>query len=120
MNRVANGLTHTLQKTPNSTLHYGEVLEAETYVKVRWLWLVPTFMLALLTTLLLIITITLTSRYGVPVWKSSGLVYLFYGLDGWDKEELQVDSHRDMQKKAKGMSGHLKKNEAGYWRLVKS
>jgi hypothetical protein len=120
MNRVATGLTVALRNAPESPLHYGKEFISDQYVHIHWIWLVPTAVLLTLTTVLLTLTIILTARYQIPVWKSLGLVYLFNGLVGWDRDELHAKSFRDMRRKAKTMVAQLRRNSDGDWQLAKS
>jgi hypothetical protein len=120
MKRVATGLTVALRNAPDNALHYGQELNSDQYVHIHWVWLLPTTILLTLTTFVLVLTIILTARYQIPVWKSLGLVYLFNGLAGWEREELHVNSFRDMRKKAKTMVAQLRKNSKGDWQLAKA
>lgn len=71
MDYMAEAMTYRLMQGPNSTTVYGDVLENETYIRVRWPWLSLTFVLVLISAVFLLITVFITYRSRQYAWKSS-------------------------------------------------
>ncbi|KAM7184579.1 hypothetical protein V8F33_012915, partial [Rhypophila sp. PSN 637] len=63
----------------NATTIDGKALITETYIRVRWQWLILPVLETVLTASLLAVTIIVDSRSGYPLLKSSPLGLLFYG-----------------------------------------
>lgn len=75
-----------LQMLPG-TAHYDEV-----YIQVRWYWLILPVMETILTGLRLLLGISIKICRNEPLFKNSVLAYLVYGLEGWEKGEINVRS----------------------------
>jgi hypothetical protein len=105
---------------PNATSFNGTVQIKETYVKVRWAWLILPLAETLLASLLLIGSIVISM--GHPVWKNSVTASLFHGLDGSGDGELAVhgvESLRAVDKAAQGMHVELQRNGEGILKLLR-
>ncbi|KAK4207276.1 hypothetical protein QBC37DRAFT_98918 [Rhypophila decipiens] len=71
-----------------SSIRPTQALVTETYIRVRWQWLILPILETVLTAGMLIITIVVDRRSGYPLLKSSSLGLLFYGLR---RSNLAVD-----------------------------
>ena len=93
----------------------GSVLEAQTYVEVRWLWLTYPAVLVVMGTASLLLTILGTRRNDMVVWKSSLLPLLCrYGddqktvdADGENNRVSQMDAISGKQRIQLSKAGHL-------------
>jgi hypothetical protein len=62
----------------------GREFHVATCLHVNWAWLALPAVIALLVYLVLCLTIIMTKRNGLPLWKSSPLTLLFHGPGGMD------------------------------------
>jgi hypothetical protein len=93
----------------------GSALEAQTYVEVRWLWLIYPAVLIVMGTASLLSTIHRTRRNDVAVWKSSLLPLLYrYGddegtvdADGKNNRVSQMDAIAGKERIQLSKAGHL-------------
>jgi hypothetical protein len=111
--------SHNLDN-PNATTLSGTVQFKETYVKVRWAWLILPLVETLLASLLLIGSIVIST--GHPLWKNSVTASLFHGLEGWSDRELVVhgvDGVGALDRVAEGMTVELRRNGDGILKLVR-
>ncbi|KAK0702271.1 hypothetical protein B0H67DRAFT_394271 [Lasiosphaeris hirsuta] len=83
----------------DSDVVLGRAWAGETFIQVRWGWLVLPLVEALLVVLLLVFTILSAKESGIPLLGSSPLGLLFYGLDSRAPET------------AKGLEGKALKKE---------
>ncbi|KAI1132333.1 hypothetical protein F5Y10DRAFT_294080 [Nemania abortiva] len=67
----------------NATVIRGQALGTETYIRVRWQWVLLPMIETILAVILLAATIIVTRRSRRPLLKSSVNGLLFHGLDGW-------------------------------------
>ncbi|KAF2430252.1 hypothetical protein EJ08DRAFT_660982 [Tothia fuscella] len=122
---VADALTNQLRsKDPgdnaNATLWKGKAFFKETYVYVRWPWLIIPLLETLLVSLLLGITILITRNE--PLFKSSVISLLVHGLDGWTQDELDIpgtQTAEKLDKLAEGMKTEFMQNQAGRLKLLR-
>ncbi|KAK8074284.1 hypothetical protein PG994_005183 [Apiospora phragmitis] len=66
----------------NATTVQGQAVYDETYIRVRWPWMILPLVETALAALLLVASIIATG--GMPLWKTSGLAFLVSG--GWEEE----------------------------------
>jgi hypothetical protein len=76
---VANSFTKAGIAASNTTVR-GAVYASEVYVSVNWTWVALPGSLVTLGAVFLLLTILLTRRQGLTLWKSSLLAVLFHGL----------------------------------------
>jgi hypothetical protein len=81
----------------------GTTEKMETYIHVRWLWLVLPFSLEALALLTLIATAILSNSRGIPIWKCSVLAPMFHGVAINDLEPARLESSEDMEKLAEDL-----------------
>lgn len=70
----------------NATTVKGKAVYDETYIRVRWPWMILPLVEITLAALLLVASIIATG--GMPLWKTSGLAFLVSG--GWEKDEFDA------------------------------
>ncbi|KAK8023594.1 hypothetical protein PG993_011660 [Apiospora rasikravindrae] len=70
----------------NATTVRGKAEYNETYIRVRWPWMILPLVEVVLAALLLLASIIVTG--GMPLWKTSGLAFLVAG--GWEKEQFNT------------------------------
>lgn len=91
----------------NATVVEGTALFMETYIIVRWPWMILPLVETVLAALLLIISIVVSQKQ--PLLKTSVIAYLTARLDGWEDEELSVaGAHRLTQEHLEGLASGLK------------
>ncbi|KAL8391932.1 hypothetical protein RB595_002223 [Gaeumannomyces hyphopodioides] len=78
---TVDNLLHSRASNANATVREGTAFVVETYVRVRWAWILLPVIEAIGTAALLATSIVLTRRR--PLLKDSALALLFYG-PGWD------------------------------------
>ncbi|KAJ4294270.1 hypothetical protein N0V90_007960 [Kalmusia sp. IMI 367209] len=83
---IAKSMTARLRSGSNTTMIVGQAWIPETYIHVQWAWFALPTALAVLTIVLLGVTILLNRRDGGWLWRSSVLPYMFigrrWGVDG--------------------------------------
>jgi hypothetical protein len=84
MERLATAFTNTLRSTASRDLVYGSAFSNETYVHIRWEWLIFPFALLLLTLIFLVATMVKTTKQrgeaDPGMWKNSAMPTLIYSL----------------------------------------
>ncbi|KAK7917656.1 hypothetical protein PG985_011264 [Apiospora marii] len=70
----------------NATTVKGRAVYDETYIRVRWPWMILPLVEITLAALLLVASIIATG--GMPLWKTSGLAFLVSG--GWEEGEFDA------------------------------
>ncbi|TID20949.1 hypothetical protein E2P81_ATG05579 [Venturia nashicola] len=118
---VTNQIRSQSQDNLNATMMQGEVRVKETYVKVRWPWLILPLLETILATILLISSIIMNGK--TPLWKSSMVACLVHGLDGWNDDELIVQGHESvgsLNRLAQGMKVTLTENDEGFLKLKRT
>lgn len=128
LGRVAGALTSIVRSNDNMNLTTleGDSYEPVLFTKVRWAWLACPVAIVVLATCLLIVSMVQSSSKPLLL-KSSPLAYLFHGLDGWSKNELELTSRRagmretpqQLCKIAEGMNARLKRNADGEYKFAK-
>lgn len=94
---LADTLTNQIRSTNpgdnlNSTSLTGDAYISQTYISVRWQWIVLPLVEILVTSILLAYCI-ISTRSG-PLLKSSVLAFLFHPLEGLTDEELNKAEHK--------------------------
>jgi hypothetical protein len=81
MERLATAMTNIVRSAPSHQDVNGSAWEKETFISVRWEWLVFPFLLLILSFVFLVSTIIKTSKdSGANVWKTSTMPTLIYSL----------------------------------------
>lgn len=92
MANVARSMTKNLREyaDPTDNMVVGQSLDVQTFLYVRWAWIALPAALHALTLGLLLITVILTARGRVPVWKTSVYPLLRARVEGAPGGKLQV------------------------------
>ena len=86
LENIATALTNYGLETTNETVR-GRAYVEETYVKVRWWWILLPALLQLSTLILFITTVVYSHRKGIPIWKSSILAIIYHGVEDLDEKK---------------------------------
>ncbi|KAF2136026.1 uncharacterized protein K452DRAFT_149349 [Aplosporella prunicola CBS 121167] len=114
---ILENMNNLIRVAPNSsTTATGTAWVPETYIIIRWPWIILPSVLVLLTAIFFTATIFISHK--APLWKSSLIPLLFHGLHGWKESELSVMGQKEMDKAAKGMEARLSENEKGDLKFV--
>ena len=121
---LADTLTHEIRSANldgrAATLLQGEVRASETYIEVRWGWLVLPLAETILATVLLLSSIAISWRG--PLWKSSAIAPYLHPLRGWDDRDLDVKGYEStgaMERLTKGMLVALDTDVDGRLRMLR-
>lgn len=79
MANVAATMTNNL-RIRSGTSVIGTAVALETYIHVRWLWLLLPLIMVSLATIFLALTVWLSRRWDVPNWRSSALAAMMHGV----------------------------------------
>lgn len=90
---LADTLTNQIRSTSpgdnvNSTRLAGNAYVTETYIRIRWQWIIVPLAEAVLTCVLL--TLSIFTTRSEPLLKSSVLAFLFHPLEGLRAEDLNM------------------------------
>ncbi|KAI1389875.1 uncharacterized protein F4822DRAFT_428216 [Hypoxylon trugodes] len=105
----------------NTTMVVGKASCIETFYDVRWVWLSLPIAETILTAALLTLTIVQTREQ--PLFKTSLIALLIYGLDGWKESEFSSArpmSGPELENLADRMQVKLGNNAAGDLRLIRT
>jgi hypothetical protein len=80
MDTVAESLTNFIRNS-SSVPYVGTAWDTESYVHVRWIWLILPVALAPMSLVFLLYAIWMSSHRELKVWKSSSLASIFHGLE---------------------------------------
>ena len=116
MDNVAASITNHMRNI-SSEPALGKVWAIQTYVHVRWIWLVLPMALAPASLLFLLTAIWSSKRKGVQVWKSSALADIFHGLES-PVDVRNVDQQSDMEHVSKEVFVRLQQTNGGIQKLV--
>ncbi|PKY04905.1 hypothetical protein P168DRAFT_281264 [Aspergillus campestris IBT 28561] len=108
MKRIAASLTRLGLKSTNESVR-GTVKTDEIFVSVQWPWLAFPASLVLLGTIFLVVTIVLSRKNHVPLWKSSTLPSFYHGLEKLGDDEYSTSSF--MEKRAASTNVRLQYSE---------
>jgi hypothetical protein len=110
---IAAALTNYGLATTNDTVR-GDAYAEESYVHVRWQWIILPAFLELAILVLLVLTIVHSRREDVPIWKLSVLALMYHGVDKLhDRGTLASERLSGMELIAKAADVQLVKNEDG-------
>jgi hypothetical protein len=110
---VAVALTNYGLQTANDTVN-GTVIAEESYVRVRWQWIILPAFLELASLALLVLTIIHSRREDVPLWKSSALALIYHGSDELrGQETFATERLSGMEVTARTVDVQLVKSEDG-------
>jgi hypothetical protein len=107
MDNVAASMTDYIRNV-SSTVEHGTAWGSESFVHVRWAWLVLPLALAPLSFLFLLSAIWISGHHNVKVWKSSSLATIFHGLEHPPKPDGAVNRRSEMEEAAKQLKVRLK------------
>ncbi|KKY32579.1 hypothetical protein UCDDA912_g07473 [Diaporthe ampelina] len=122
---LAGGLSAQMRgKSPgdnkNLTMFGGDAFAVQTYIRVRWQWMMLPLVEVVLAALLLAATIFET-RAG-PLLKSSVTAFFLHGLDGWDAADVRAGSLEttdDLDRRSRAMIAAFAEDEDGWLRFAK-
>ncbi|KAK5659804.1 hypothetical protein OQA88_1016 [Cercophora sp. LCS_1] len=103
----------------NASVVVGKAWADETFIKVRWGWIVLPLALTLAVVLLLFATMFSAKWSGLPLFGASPLGLLFHGLEGREGERLKrARTRRRLMKTAKGIEVRFGSTQSGSLRFV--
>jgi hypothetical protein len=106
---------------PNATVLNGEAHFKETFVKVRWPWLIVPLLETLLSSMLLVATVIVTWKE--PLFKNSVVSLLIHGLDGWSENDTDIaapQTAEKLEKMAERMSASFDHDQRGRLKSVRA
>ncbi|KAF2449614.1 hypothetical protein P171DRAFT_379677 [Karstenula rhodostoma CBS 690.94] len=106
MDRLATVMTNIMRQASND-IAVGKSFSEESYIEVRWLWLILPVGLLVLTLIFLVGTVIRTSMENdrVGVWKNSAIATLLYGLpDEMQRKITTSQGHGTPRSKAKELN----------------
>ncbi|KAK3335144.1 hypothetical protein B0T19DRAFT_1071 [Cercophora scortea] len=114
----------TTGENSNATVLAGQAFGRETYINVRWGWLILPLSETLITAGLLVTTILYTRGFGKPLLKSSTLGLLFYPLESRLAAEVDdclgdEETEEGLLEVAKGIVLQLRDDEEGKLRFMR-
>lgn len=104
----------------NLTMFGGDAFAVETYIRVRWQWMMLPLVEVVFAALLLAATIFET-RAG-PLLKSSVTAFFLHGLDGWDAADVRaggLETSDDLDRRSRAMTAAFAEDEDGWLRFAK-
>ncbi|KAH9827418.1 acid phosphatase protein [Teratosphaeria destructans] len=82
LEQLADSMTAHMRQIANSThAAIGTATSAQTFVQARWGWAILPITMLFMTVAYMALAVTVCSRAGMPVWKSSSLAVLLHGVD---------------------------------------
>lgn len=94
--RLASAISRVMRRYPNSTIPVEGYGTVETYVHIRWLWLILPVALVIGTFVLLLTTILKSHHDAGGIWKTSVLATLFHGLE--EDTRVQLGNDRELSR----------------------
>ena len=95
MINIATAMTNNMRRKSGTPV-LGQALTPETYIHVRWLWLLLPLAMVILATVFLALTIQQSHRSGIPSWRSSALAVMVHGVGTLEADALGSGSnHRE-------------------------
>lgn len=113
--RIASSVTDQIRTSGSSFRAPGLAMHNETYVQVRWQWIVLPLGVLILSIFHLIMTIWINETEGAPLWKESSVALLFHGLEGWHISSLEKEDVKHMNRAAERIKSKLDKGEGSWW-----
>ncbi|KAK5215858.1 polynucleotide adenylyltransferase [Exophiala xenobiotica] len=120
LTNVAGTMTYLNHRFYNSRI-LGDVLVAESFVNVRWIWLTLPFLLLLMSLFILSVTIYRTKHSKLALWKSSTLPWLYHGPNGMSvRSELaaSLNTVSSMEMDAEHILVRLAESEGAGWKFI--
>jgi hypothetical protein len=120
-NGLAKSMTTYIRSSdlPDSVFNVtGTAWHTETFVRVKWPWIILPSALVLFSIVFLAVTVVLNSRRKVMVWKNKSLASLFHGLEARRMDRKEIDRLGDMEDVASGIVVRLAMGSNGEWKLV--
>ncbi|KAF2146994.1 uncharacterized protein K452DRAFT_330335 [Aplosporella prunicola CBS 121167] len=119
VSNITESITNHIRTGPNTTTVNGAVYYLETYVVIRWYWLILPGFLVVLSLIFFILTVLLDTKRNTPPWKSSLVPLLFYGLQGCEEWEPISQDPKSIYEAAGNMDACLTETEKGTSKFVK-
>ncbi|OJJ87025.1 DUF3176 domain-containing protein [Aspergillus glaucus CBS 516.65] len=79
---IARGMTEHIRTGPNSTISNGVAYQNETYIHVKWPWVILPITVVAGAGVFLACSIGLNSRRKAALWKSSSVALLLHSVEG--------------------------------------
>ncbi|KAI6084772.1 hypothetical protein F4821DRAFT_279885 [Hypoxylon rubiginosum] len=117
MGYITDSLSNTIRTGSGWTRANGTVWIQDTVIQIQWSWMGLPIALVVLGTLFLVATSVIDRKYGVPLWKSSQIPFLFHGVEDWnefEKKEMRqglLEKKIGMEKRAAEIEVRIDKNE---------
>ncbi|KAF7509001.1 hypothetical protein GJ744_008396 [Endocarpon pusillum] len=89
MANVATAMTNNL-RLKSETVAIGTAIALETYIHVRWLWLLLPSIMVSLATILLVLTVRQSRRWDIPNWRSNALAAMMHGVQEDEADALNM------------------------------
>ena len=118
LDRLVGSMSDALRSTPSQELVYGQAFDRETYVFVRWSWLVLPVGLLLVSFIFLLATVVKSAveKDAVGIRKNSAIATLLYGLpDHYQKRLAKSNSQGTPRARAKNLKVKLSPTRG--WRV---
>jgi hypothetical protein len=115
---LATAMTNRLRQWGNNTA-LGKTFSEETYIEVRWEWLILPVIVLILALFFLLGTIWRTSAENgrVGVWKNSSIVTLLYGLPDELQWKLTASSHHHEKPQSRAKELKVRLLPTKKWRM---
>ncbi|KAI2470932.1 hypothetical protein F4781DRAFT_441357 [Annulohypoxylon bovei var. microspora] len=84
---VTARMTKKIPRSGSETIAPGVIWQQQSIIRIQFAWLALPLSLVLCSAILFIMTVLVTRRFCVPVWKSSPLPFLYHGIQEWDDDE---------------------------------
>jgi hypothetical protein len=115
---IALSMTNYIRTGRNATEAQGAALRVETFVIVRWAWLILPIATVLAAGVFLLLTMIQTSRRGEPLWKSSTAALMSHQIAGWNAVDFSsVRNQTQLDEMARGVRLQLARGD--HLRFVK-
>lgn len=115
--RIAESMTFRIRTLGDpAEAAVGVAFSVENTVVVRWVWATFPVVLISFTFCFLFVTVWLSMRQRVPMWKSSSLAALLHGLDGETSDAITSTKISDIERNAEGYIMKLEQLN-GRWTL---
>jgi len=106
---MALSMTNVIRNGQNHTIVPGSSYNSETYIRVRWEWLILPALSIISANVLLVLTVYRNTRRNVPLWKSSSLPLLCQSVDIQEVDGREQSIHR-MKKSAENVLVQLEED----------
>ncbi|KAF2495221.1 hypothetical protein BU16DRAFT_561511 [Lophium mytilinum] len=93
MDNIAAAITNSIRRKSDGTeLAKGSAWAPQTFVRIRWIWILLPALLLIFSFVFLVGTIVKSTRQNVAVWKTSALATLLHGLSGDARHMLDPET----------------------------